>query len=142
MATKSKRDPVAVDGYLANLPRNEREALERLRTLIKETIPGVDERISYGTVVMFSLGRDLVGFVAQKKHLSFFTASPRLMGVMKSEVTKTHRVSGATVHFSPENPLPSSVVKKILKARVSENAAEDDRGAGKRSAKRRRAKRG
>jgi uncharacterized protein YdhG (YjbR/CyaY superfamily) len=138
MATKSKSDPAAVEAYLANLPMNEREALERLRTLIKATIPGVDERISYETAVMFSLGRDLVGLVAQKKHLSFLTASPRLMDAMKSEVTKTHKVSGATVHFSPENPLPSSVVKKILKARVSENAAEDDRGAGKRSAKRRR----
>jgi hypothetical protein len=42
---------------------------------------------------------------------------------MKDEITKTHKVSGATIHFSPDNPLPAGLVGKILKARVRENAA-------------------
>jgi len=74
---------------------------------IKETIPQVEERVSYGTTVMFSLGHDLVGFVSQPKHLSFVTASPKLAQVMKDEITKTHEVSGATIHFSPGHPLPT-----------------------------------
>jgi hypothetical protein len=78
MPKKSKSDPQAVNAYLATLPKAEREALARLRTLIKETIPQVEGRVSYGTTVMFSLGRDLVGFVSQPKHLSFFAASPKL----------------------------------------------------------------
>ena len=119
MATKSKNDPPAVDAYLATLPRGERETLEGLRRLIKQTVPHVDERISYGTTVMFSLGHDLVGFVSQRKHLSFFTASPKLAHAMKDEIPKTHKISGATIHFSPENPLPTNLVKRILKARVS-----------------------
>jgi uncharacterized protein YdhG (YjbR/CyaY superfamily) len=122
MAKKSKNDPQAVDAYLAKLARAERESLERLRTLIKETIPQVEERVSYGTTVMFSLGRDLVGFVSQPKHLSFFTASPKLVQAMKDEITKTHKVSGATIHFSPDHPLPTGLVKKILRARVREDA--------------------
>jgi uncharacterized protein YdhG (YjbR/CyaY superfamily) len=72
---KSKNDPVAVDAYLATLPGSERETLQKLRTVIKETVPNVEERISYGTAVMFSRGLDLFGFVAQRKHLSFLTAS-------------------------------------------------------------------
>ena len=72
MARNPRTIHVAVDAYLATLPRAEREALEQLRTLIKETVPQAEERISYGTTVMFSLGRDLVGFVSQPKHLSFF----------------------------------------------------------------------
>jgi uncharacterized protein YdhG (YjbR/CyaY superfamily) len=123
MATKSKDNPPAVDAYLATLPSDERDTLEGLRQLIKQTVPHVHERISYGTTVMFSLGLDLVGFVSQRKHLSFFTASPRLARAMKDAITKTHKVSGATIHFSPENPLPASLLKKILKERVSENAA-------------------
>jgi hypothetical protein len=54
MAKKSKNDPPAVDAYLATLARAERESLEQLRTIIKETIPRVEERVSYGTTVMFS----------------------------------------------------------------------------------------
>jgi uncharacterized protein YdhG (YjbR/CyaY superfamily) len=123
MAKKSKNDPQAVDAYLATLPSAEREALGRLRTLIKKAAPQVEERISYGTTVMFSLGPDLVGFVSQPKHLSFFTASPKLAQAMKAEITKTHKVSGATIHFSPDNPLPTGLVETILRARVRENAA-------------------
>ena len=123
MAGKSKNDPLAVDAYLATLPRAEREALDELRGLIKMTVPQVEERISYGTTVMFSLGSDLVGFVSQPQHLSFFTASPKLAAVMKNEITKTHHVSGATIHFSPDRPLPARLVEKILRARVRENAA-------------------
>ena len=120
---KSKNDPRAVDAYLATLAKSERDTLEQLRTLIKETVPKVEERISYGTAVMFSLGSDLVGFVSQPKHLSFFTASPKLAAAIKDEITKTHRVSGATIHFSTDRPLPKRLVEKILRARVRENAA-------------------
>ena len=120
---KSKNDSAAVDAYLATLPKRERDTLQGLRALIKETVPNVEERISYGTAVMFSSGRDLVGFVAQPKHLSFFIASPKVAAAMKVIIGKTHKVSGATIHFSPENPLPTGVIKKIVQARLRENAA-------------------
>jgi uncharacterized protein YdhG (YjbR/CyaY superfamily) len=117
---KTKDDPAAVDEYLASVPPDRREVLERLRQLIKSTVPGVRERISYGTSVIFALDGDLVGFVAQPKHLSFFTMSPNLARAMMPEIKQTHQVSGATIHFSPENPLPESLVKKILAARIRE----------------------
>ncbi len=123
MPAKTKNDPAAVDAYLAGLPEAEREALQNLRRLIKDTVPNVEERISYGATVMLSVGRDLVGFNAQQKHLSFFTASRKLAAELKDEITQTHKVSGATIHFSPENPLPEELVKKILRARVEENEA-------------------
>ena len=50
MAKKSTNDSQAVEAYLATLPRPEREALERLRILVKETVPHVEERVSYGTM--------------------------------------------------------------------------------------------
>jgi uncharacterized protein YdhG (YjbR/CyaY superfamily) len=119
---RSKADPDAVDGYLARLPDDQRQALEALRQLIKATVPGAQERISYGTSVIFALKRDLVGFVAQKKHLSFFIMSPELASAMRAEIEQTHRVSGATIHFSPERPLPASLVRRILDARVTEQS--------------------
>jgi uncharacterized protein YdhG (YjbR/CyaY superfamily) len=119
---QSKHDPEAVDGYLASLPDDERNTLQELRQLIEATVPEVEERISYGTTVIFALKRDLVGFAAQKKHLSFFTMSPELAGAMKKGIEETHRMSGATIHFSPENPLPASLVKDIVQARLNEEA--------------------
>lgn len=118
---KTKHDPAAVDEYLVGLSADRRVVLEDLRQLIRSTVPGVRERISYGTSVIFALDRDLVGFVAQPNHLSFFTMSPDLAKAMKAEIEQTHKVSGATIHFTPENPLPASLVAKILAARVREH---------------------
>jgi uncharacterized protein YdhG (YjbR/CyaY superfamily) len=33
-------------------------------------------------------------------------------------------ISGTTIHFTAENPLPATLVKKIVKARVAENEAQ------------------
>ncbi len=118
---KSKNNPAAVDAYLSSLPGDESHVLQELRQLVKNEVPGVQERISYGTAVIFAIKKDLVGFVAQKNHLSFFTMSPGLAEVMKAEIQKTHKVSGATIHFSPENPLPDQIVKKIINARILEH---------------------
>jgi uncharacterized protein YdhG (YjbR/CyaY superfamily) len=123
MAT-TKDDPAAVDQYLAALPADRRAALEELRQLIRSTVPGVQQRISYGTAVIFALKRDLVGFVAQPNHLSFLIMSPDLAKAMKDEIRKTHRVSGATIHFAPDNPLPRSLVEKILHARIKEQETQ------------------
>jgi len=67
---KTKHDPEAVDAYLAELPDDERATLKDLQLLIKGTVPDVQERISYGTSVIFAVKRDLVGFVAKEKQLS------------------------------------------------------------------------
>ena len=121
---KSKHDPGAVDAYLAGLPAAERTALKDLRELIKSTVPDVQERISYGTSVIFALERDLVGFAAQQKHLSFFTMSPELATALRDQIKATHKLSGATIHFSPDNPLRAALVKKIVRARVKEEAGK------------------
>ena len=121
----TKHDPAAVDAYLAGLPDDRRRALDELRRLITATVPGVRVRISYETSVIFALRRDLVGFAAHAEHLSFFAMSPALARAMREEIAKTHRLSGATIHFSPERPLPASLVEVILRARVEEEAAKD-----------------
>jgi uncharacterized protein YdhG (YjbR/CyaY superfamily) len=119
---RNKDDPEAVDSYLAELPEQERETLEELRQIIKAAVPDVQERISYGGAVIFAVQPDLVGFAAQENHLSFYTMSPRLAKAMKGEITKTHKVSGATVHFSADQPLPKMLVEKIIRARLEEQS--------------------
>ena len=89
---RSKDDPEAVDSYLAGQPDQERELTEELRQLIKTSVPGVQERISWGGgAVIFAVRRDLVGIAAQANHLSFFTMSPALAKAMKDKISKTPR---------------------------------------------------
>jgi uncharacterized protein YdhG (YjbR/CyaY superfamily) len=119
---RNKDDPEAVNSYLAELPDQERKTLEELRQIIKASVPDVQERISYGGAVIFAVRPDLVGFAAQENHLSFYTMSPQLAKAMKGEITKTHKVSGATIHFSADQPLPKALVEEIIRARLEEQS--------------------
>lgn len=112
------KTPSTVDEYLLALSTEVRDALQHVRDLVMSTAPGVTERISYG-IIVFRLNRDLVGLASQKKHCSFYTMSPGLVKTMGNEL-KGYSVSGATLHFTPEEPLPDALIKSILAGRLAE----------------------
>ena len=107
-----------VDEYLNDLPIDEKQTLQKIRDIIRLIVPNCKEKISY-KICIFSVKKDLVGFASQKNHLSFYTMSPPLVKKMKKEL-QVYDVSGATIHFSPKEPLPVSLIKKILNARMYE----------------------
>jgi uncharacterized protein YdhG (YjbR/CyaY superfamily) len=118
----TKAQPSTVDEYLAQLPKDVRDALQNLRQIIRSVAPESKERIAYRIPVV-RLRRDLVGFSAQRnpqrKQCSFYTMSPPLVKAMKKEL-KDYNVSGATIHFTPDEPLPALLVRRIVRARVKE----------------------
>ena len=111
-------EPSTVDEYLEVLTDDVREELQRVRSIILRTVPECRERIAY-KICVFSLKRDLVGFASQRNHCSFYTMSPNLVKKMKEELLDC-RVSGATIHFSPRDPLPESLIVKIVGTRAEE----------------------
>jgi len=110
--------PVTVDEYLEALPEHEREALQRLRNIIKSVVPDAKERISYQIPIVY-LNRDLVGFASQKSHCSFYTMSPPLVKKFEEEL-RSYKISGATIHFRPGEHLPESLIRLILEERLNE----------------------
>jgi len=108
-----------VDGYLAALPKEVRLTLEKLRKAIKAAAPMAEEIISYG-MPAFKYHGPLVFFAAFKNHCSFFGVSKLLIEKLSGEL-EPYDVSGTTIHFSPQNPLPAALVKKIVKARIAQN---------------------
>ncbi len=111
--------PDDVDGYLAALPIAQRRALEKLRKTIKAAAPKAQECISWRMPAYKYLGF-LVFFAAFKNHCSFFVASTALMKKLGKELSP-YETSAGTIHFTPEKPLPATLVKKIVKARIKEN---------------------
>ena len=112
-----------IDGYLSALPEEVRAALEKLRKIIKAAAPDTTEVISY-RIPVFKYQGPLVGFGAAKNHCSFFTMSssmiPKLARMRAGEL-KGYDVSGATIHFTPDKPLPAALVKRLVKERIAEN---------------------
>ena len=117
-----------VDSYLTSLPREQRIALERLRKIIKAAAPKALEVISY-RMPAYKYNGMLVFFAAFKNHCSFFAASKSLMKKFNREL-EAFDTSGTTIHFQPESPLPATLIKKIVKAKIEEN---ESRLKGKRN---------
>jgi uncharacterized protein YdhG (YjbR/CyaY superfamily) len=111
-----------IDCYLAPLPKEQRLTLEKLRKTIKSAAPKAEEGISY-QIPVFKYQGPLVFFAAFRDHLSLFVpGKDAILKPFRSEL-RPFKVSGATIHFSPENPLPASLVKKIVEARIAANSA-------------------
>jgi uncharacterized protein YdhG (YjbR/CyaY superfamily) len=116
----------SVDGYLAALPDDQRAALQKLRQTIRGAAPEASEKISYQMPAFYDRGRFLVSFAAFKDHLSLFPASYAVMEQLGDELAPYFSGKG-TLRFTPKKPIPAGLVKKIVKARLQENAARRGR---------------
>jgi uncharacterized protein YdhG (YjbR/CyaY superfamily) len=115
-----KSKPRTIDEYLAGLKADQRVALEKLRKTIRVSAPGVEECISYGIPAFRLNGRSLVFFGAWANHCSFYPGSSRTLKEFRNDL-KDFQVTKGTVRFSPDNPLPLAVVKKLVNARIAQN---------------------
>ena len=117
--SKKGSPPKDIDEYLAGLPEPYRAALEDLRRNIKAAVPQAIEAISYG-LPTFKQNGGLVAFSATESHCSFHLMSPSVMAAHKKQITE-FSTTPATIHFQPDRPLPASLVKRLVRARVAEN---------------------
>ncbi len=116
---KKPAPPKTVDEYLSRMPAPTRAALEKLRRAIKAAAPHAVEGISW-RMPSYKYKGWLVFFAAFKNHNSFIVADTALLKTFKDELRPFY-VSGATVRFTADKPLPAALVKKIVKARVAAN---------------------
>jgi uncharacterized protein YdhG (YjbR/CyaY superfamily) len=130
MPTKasSKRRPSAkidagskdVDRYLAAVSEPARSTLNTIRATIRSAVPReATEGISYG-IPMFRYKGSLVWFAAFSKHCSFFPGSLAVIAAFKNEL-KDYQTSKGTIRFPVDKPLPATLLKKLVKARIAEN---------------------
>ncbi len=111
-----------VDAYLAAVPKELRTVLEDLRKAIKAAAPKAEEVISY-QIPTYKYHGPLVHFMARERQCSFITVNKEVLKEFKNELAGFD-ISGTTIHFTAEHPLPAALVKKIVKARIAENKAQ------------------
>jgi uncharacterized protein YdhG (YjbR/CyaY superfamily) len=114
--------PNSVEDYLAALPDDARTALEKLRKTIRVAAPMATEGISYQMPTFKLRGRFLVSYAAFKNHCSLFPASEAMLEAYGEEL-KPYFSGKGTIRFTTDKPLPSALVKKIVKTRIEENEA-------------------
>jgi uncharacterized protein YdhG (YjbR/CyaY superfamily) len=112
--------PKTIDEHLAGLPDDQRIALEKLRKTIRSAAPKAEECISYG-LPAFRQNGPVVAFSAWANHLAFYPMSSKTLMTFKKEL-KGFETSKGTIRFQPDKPLPATLVRKIVKARLAQNA--------------------
>jgi uncharacterized protein YdhG (YjbR/CyaY superfamily) len=118
--------PTSVEDYMASLPEGPRAPLERLRKTIRAAAPEATEAISYRMPAFKDHGRSLVCYAAFKDHYSLFPMSLAVIESHRQEL-KPYFSGRGTIRFDLDKPLPVALVKKIVKARLEENAARKRR---------------
>lgn len=104
----------SVDAYLAAVESGSaRDALSRLRSIIREEAPDAEEVISYG-IPTYKLNKTMMSFAAFKNHCSLF---PGYTVQEFADQLKAYKISKGTIQFTPGNPLPEPLVRAIVQAR-------------------------
>ena len=116
-----------VESYLAACPEPHRTTLERLRATIRSVVPKeTSEAMKYG-MPSFQYKGGLVAYAAFKEHCSFFPMNGSLVGEFADEL-KAYKTSKGTIQFPADKPMPAALVKKMVKARVAQNATKKANG--------------
>jgi len=118
LAAKRKGAPNDVDDYLAGVPEPARSTLKKVRAAIRSAVPPeATEAISYRMPAFMHKGT-LMWYAAFSDHCSLFpTAS--VIEAFKDEL-KNFSTSKGTIQFPVDKPLPATLVRKLVKARIAQ----------------------
>lgn len=106
----------SVPAYIAAAPAAARPKLRQLRAIIREIVPGAEEKISYGMPGYKLDGKPFMYFGAFKDHVSLFPGSGTFLKAFADEL-KGYVTAKGTVQFPLGRPLPVALVRKLVKAR-------------------------
>jgi uncharacterized protein YdhG (YjbR/CyaY superfamily) len=124
-AAKADGAPKSVDEYFASIPERARGALKKIREAIRSAVPAeATETISY-RMPAFKYKEVLVWYAAFSDHCSLFPTAA-VVEAFKNELTG-FSTSNGTIQFPTDKPLPTALIKKMVKARVKQIDAKERR---------------
>lgn len=113
-----------VDDFLALVEEPKRSTLEEMRRRILKVVPDAEECISYGMPAFRIDGRVVAGFAPFKKHLNYSPHSGRIFSQIPELMTGYVYASGS-MQFAVDEPLPESLIEKLIELRLTEIAEQN-----------------
>lgn len=119
MDAHSKMKFQTVEEYLSTVPAGMKEAIGKLREIIRKACPEEAEEVISYNMPGFRWNGMLVWYAACKDHIGFYPSSAPIV-VFKEELAK-YKTSKGAIQLPQDKPLPSALIKKIVKYRVEGN---------------------
>ena len=110
-----------VDEYVAAQPEHVRAALQDVRAVVHEVLPGATERISYGMPTFDVDGTTVVHVAAWAKHLSIYP-TPAAPPELVAELAPFSSGRGTTKLLLKDG-IDLDLVRRIITALAAERAA-------------------
>lgn len=116
-----------MDEYLASVPEPARATLSKVRAIIRAAAPKeATEGISYRIPAFQYKGGPLFGFAAFARHCSLFPMSGAIVAAFSAEL-RNYQTSKGAIQIPLDKAPPVALLKKLVKARVSEIDAKKAR---------------
>jgi uncharacterized protein YdhG (YjbR/CyaY superfamily) len=106
-----------MEEYLARLPEPARRSLEKVRAVIRSAVPRDSVEVISYRIPAFKHKRVLVWYAAFSEHWSLFPTAA-VIEQFKNEL-ESYITRKGTIQFPLDKPIPTVLIKKIVKARVA-----------------------
>ena len=113
--------------YHASFPKDVQKILQQLRQTIKSAAPQAKEIISYNIPTF----KNIISYAGYKNHIGLYPGA-KVLTVFADRLTN-FKTSKVTIQFPIDKPLPTALIKNIVKFRVTE--AREKENAKKRTTK-------
>lgn len=117
----AKTAVTSVSDYIAAQPPASQRILQRVRTIIRKTLPQAEEAISYSIPAFKIDGRVVIFFAAWKEHYSLYPATGAVATTFKDALAG-YKVSKGTIRFPLSAPVPTHLIAGIARLRAKETA--------------------
>lgn len=101
-----------VTEYIDKLNPAEKAVFERLREIVYEEVPEVEDGFSYGLPTYRYKGKYLLAFASNKKFLSIYPGG-HAIGIVGGDLKKFATGRG-TLSFTPDNQIPEASLRKLI----------------------------
>jgi uncharacterized protein YdhG (YjbR/CyaY superfamily) len=107
-----------VEEYLSAQPEDVRDSLGNLRKIIQRAAPQAEEVISYN-IPAFKWNGMLVWYGGFKKHVGLYPKASAIAAFRHD--LAVYKTSKGAIQFPLSEPIPESLIGKIVKFRLKEN---------------------
>ena len=108
-----------IDKFLASVEEPKKSTLEEVRRRILEIVPDAEQTIKYNMPAFMLNGKCFACIAPFKNHLNYSPYSGNVLSQFPKEL-EGYVVSKGSMQFAVDKPLPKTLLKKLIKARLDE----------------------